>query len=149
MSDSYIGFRIEIASRIITADISKLIDQYNTDNQKIFDLHTNGRISIEHKDSMLIARGENDQGKNNNIRNINFSVMIPIETKEIDRIVQIVNVLGNGRLIRERVKTFVDGQSMLNKLPELTGLVIALSNIDLYIPGFISGSWYYAPEAKF
>lgn len=150
MSNSYIGVRVEIVSRIVKGDIGKIVDKYNKKNEaKMLDLYTNGKITVERKDSMLIARGEPDKRKKKNGGTLNFSVMIPIETSEINRVIQIINVLGNGRLIRERINTFTGGNSTLNNLPELDGLVTALTGIEKYIPGFIKGGWYYAPEANF
>lgn len=150
MSDSYIGLRVEIVSRIVKVDLEKMIKQYNKKNKsQIFDPYINGKITIERQNSMIIARGEKDKRKKNNGGTVNFSVMIPIDSNDVDRVVQIINVLGNGRLIRERVNTFVTGNSTLNKLPELDDLITALKAVDNYIPGFIKGGWYYAPEANF
>jgi len=150
MSDTYIGFRVELASRIIKSDPAKIVERYNAEGSaKMFDLHTSGKITIERTNSMIIARGEKDNRQRQQGGMVNFSVMTPIESKELDRVVQIINVLGNGRLIRERVKTFADGNSMLNKIPELAGIANAFSCVESYIPGFTLGGWYYAPEAKF
>lgn len=150
MSNSYIGVRAEVVSRIVKTDLCKIVEQYNDKYEyKLLDFYTNGKITIERRDSMLIARGEEDKRKKHNAGTVNFSVMIPIDVKEVDRIVQIINVLGNGRLIRERVNTFVNGNSTLNKLPELVGLIKAFNIVDSYIPGFVKGGWYYAPEANF
>lgn len=150
MSDTYIGFRVELASRIIKTDLEVVVDQYNAKNDaKLFDPFTNGKITVERTKSMLIARGEEEKKVKNQGGMVNFSVMVPIKASEVDRVVQIINVLGNGRLIRERVKTFVDGKSTLNQIPELMSLVTAFSKVEVLIPGFTLGGWYYAPEAKF
>jgi hypothetical protein len=150
MSNSYIGVRAEVVSRIVKTDLCKIVEQYNTKNEsQLFDLYVNGKITVERINSMIIARGEEDKRKKKSSGTVNFSIMLPIDKKEVDRIVQIINVLGNGRLIRERVNTFVSGNSTLNKLPELGGLVKALNTVDSFIPGFIKGGWYYAPEANF
>lgn len=150
MSSSYIGVRVEIVSRTVKSDLCKIVEQYNSQNEsQLFDLHTNGKITIERKNSMIIARGEEDKRKKYNGGIVNFSVMVPIDSKKIERVVQIINVLGNERLIRERVSYFVVGSSALNNLPELCGLTKALKTVDTYIPGFIRCGWYYAPEANF
>jgi hypothetical protein len=150
MTNAYIGLRVELVSRVVKTDLVKMVEQYNSiDESRIFDLHTDGRITVERDGTMIIARGEKNVNKNNQGAMINFSVMVPLEQKEVGRIVQIVNVLGNGRLIRERINTFVEGKSALNHLPELGGLMIAIKDINTYIPGLVKGGWYYAPEAKF
>lgn len=149
MTNAYIGLRVEVVSRVVKIDLAKMVEQYNSSNEsRIFDFYTNGKITVERDGNMLIARGEK------NITNqkggmINFSVMVPLEQKEVNRIVQIVNVLGNGRLIKERINTFIEGNSTLNHLPELDGLIVAIKEINSYIPGLVRGGWYYAPEAKF
>ena len=145
----YIGFRVEIASRIIKDDPEDIVAQYNsTGDSRVFDLHTNGRITADKSDTMIIARGANDPRIRKGGGMINFAIMIPMQDG-IERVVQIVNILGNGRLIRERVKTFTDGRSTLNQIPELEELVPAFLDLDTYAPGLINGGWYYAPEAMF
>lgn len=143
----YLGVRVEVANRFVT--VNNLLTQYNKTHKttKLFDLHREGKITVEKTDSMLVARGTaNDKGSGL----VNFSVMA--ETKKIEdlkRIVQIINVLGNDRLIREKVSVFVNGRSLLNAIPELAELKEAFIAIDSLIPGFINAGWYYAPEAEF
>ena len=149
MSLLYVGVRVEISNR--TLKIKDLAEAYNKNSTgaKILDVHGNGRITVEKSKEMIIARGKQEDKIPTGM--INFSVMLPIETnnKELERIVKIVNVLGNDRLIREKVKTFVLGQSALNKMPEFAGLILAFNSINKFIPGFIEVAWYYAPEVNF
>lgn len=156
MANTYIGVRVELASRIVKGDLALIVEQYNSlGKPQIFDLHTEGKITVEHTNDLLIARGEDDSRKSKTKTKtkyggmVNFALMIPIGDKELLRVVQIINVLGNGRLIRERIKTFTDGQSALNQLPEMQDLVGALNSLNGLIPGLINGGCYYAPEAKF
>lgn len=151
MANTYIGVRVELATRIVKNPTS-IVEQYNlVGDSRIFDLHTEGKITVERTNDLLIARGEDDKrkGKSRSGGMVNFALMIPIKKRELTRVVQIINVLGNGRLIRERVKTFTDGNSTLNQLPELNGLVTAIQDLDCQMPGLIMGGWYYAPEAIF
>lgn len=146
----YIGFRIEIASRMVPEDIDKRVKKFNRSSQsKIFGLQTNGKIGVSKSAGMVIACGNPEKRKlARHSALINFAIMIPIkEQDEIERLIQIINVLGNGRLIRERIKTFIDGGSVLSQLPELQLLVVAFERVEKYIPGLIRGGWYYAPEA--
>lgn len=144
----YLGVRVEIAGRIVVKDLP---DKYNNahDDTKILDFHKDGKITVEKKDSMLIARGaKNDKPNSNNL--VNFSLMSEINKEaEIRRIVQIVNVLGNDRLIREKISVFVGGKSLLNAIPELDQLKDAFVALDSIMPGFVKSGWYYAPEATF
>ena len=77
---------------------------------------------------------------------MNFSVMIKIKKDEMIRLAQIINVLGNDKLIRERVSVFVNDNSMLNAIVELSELKNAFFDIDKMLPSFIKNAWYYAPE---
>jgi len=145
----YLGVRVEIANRFAVKDLQK---KYNSahDETQIFDLHKDGKITVEKKDSMLIARGAKSDKPSSTGGLVNFSVMAEVnKDEEVRRIVQIVNVLGNDRLIRERVALFVNGKSLLNAIPELNQLKDAFISIESMMPGFIKSGWYYAPEAIF
>ena len=144
----YLGVRVEVANRYMIKGLQK---KYNDahDETKIFDLHSNGKITVEKKESMLIARGANND-KQYGTKMVNFSVMTEInKDEEVRRIVQIVNVLGNDRLIREKISVFVSGGSILNAIPELDQLKDAFISLESIMPGFIKTGWYYAPEATF
>lgn len=144
----YLGMRVEIANRFAVKDLEKKYNSIYKDT-KIFDLCKNGRITVEKKGVMLIARGiKNEKLPSSGLTN--FSVMRKIDrNEEVKRVVQIINVLGNDRLIRERVSLFVNGKSLLNAIPELGILRTAFLDIDSMIPGFVRTGWYYAPEAFF
>ena len=53
----YIGFRVEVANRFLTS--RNLVKKYNTKHKQtqIFDLHKDGKITVEKENGMLIARG--------------------------------------------------------------------------------------------
>lgn len=144
----YLGVRVEIAGRIAVKDLPK---KYNTSHQdtQILDFHKDGKITVEKKESMIVARGtKNDKPYSNNM--VNFSLMASVAREsEIKRIVQIVNVLGNDRLIKEKISLFVSGKSLLNSIPEIDRLRGAFIDLDSIMPGFIKSGWYYAPEATF
>jgi hypothetical protein len=146
MATMYIGFRVEIAGRLLKAN--NLIKKYNSNhkNTKLFDLFLDGKISIEKDGKMLIARGAKSDKPTNMV---NFAAVSAMGTqkKDVDRVVQIVNVLGNDRLIRERVNTFMSGFSNLNNIPELQPMYDVFVDLDSIIPGFAKTAWYYAPEA--
>ena len=149
MSNSlYLGVRVEIASRFYT--MRSLAAQYNRRHEttKVLDVCKNGKITIHKADGMLIAHGEKiDKGDNGLVNFATVSVLDGSKERDVKRVVQIVNVLGNDRLIRERVKTFVDGRSMLSMIPELEILKEAFRDLEKIMPGFVNSGWYYAPEA--
>jgi len=141
----YLGVRVEVASRFFSAEKVK---QYNKKHRKtrVLDVHKGGRITVEKTDKMLIARGAKDERGDTGL--VNFSVMAKVkDLEQITRVVKIVNVLGNDKLIRERVKTFVDGRSILSAIPELYKITPVFESLDIMMPGLVMASWYYAPEA--
>lgn len=144
----YIGVRVELASRV--ADLEKL-KSYNKKFKKtrVFDVTDNGRVTVEKSSQMIIAKGKKEEHRTNGL--VNFSVMSKQNnnTSDLERVVKIINVLGNDRLIRERIHTFVSGKSLLNSIPEMESLVQAFKNLEVLMPGLIEAGWYYAPEAKF
>ena len=146
MANLYIGVRVEISGMIV-GDASLLPGICS--NANIADIHTDGRVIVERPSGMLIGRGKTDiKSKGDNL--VNFSLMAPACSKnDAIRVVKIVNVLGNDKLIREKVSVFVSGESVLCNIPEMKFLVEAFKEIDSVFKGFISKGWYFAPEAKF
>lgn len=147
----YIGFRIELPNRI-GKNIPKIKLKFNKNHDaQIFSICKEGRVIVEIADAMTYARGTKDPKSKTG--SINFSLLIPLkkdQSKEgLNRIVQIINVLGNGKLIREKISTFTKKESTLNHLPELDGLVDTLIGLDKLVPGLIANGCYYAPDALF
>jgi len=151
----YIGVRVEISNRSIrgVGDMDNVQKEYNKNSQvKIFDIQREGRITVNKHDNMITAKGTTDDVNDRGL--INFAFMSKLSGKssskiELERVVKIINVLGNDRVIRERVDTFTTEASMLNHIPELQSLKQAFLNLNNFIPGFTKIAWYYAPEAKF
>ena len=146
-SGCYIGFRIEVANKYIVKNFVSRVNSSKNKKIRLVELRKDGKITIEKKDNMLIVHGVKADVKTGLT---NFSLLAYIEGgNETDRIVKIINVLGNDRLIREKVSLFVHGKSILNDIPELSLLKTTLLKIERMSPGFILNSWYYAPEAMF
>ena len=141
----YIGFRVEVPSRLIK--VKNFIKKYNASHKdaRLLDIFFNGKIAVEKNGKMLIARGAKSD-KNTNLTNFAALFRMRGQKKDLNRIVQIINILGNDRLIRERVHTFMSGCSNLNNIPELQPMRAIFVEIDIEIPGFIRTGWYYAPE---
>jgi hypothetical protein len=150
MKSFYVGFRIEVANRFIGRNFTRRFNGSGTNNKtKILELNREGKIVIEKADRMLIAHGQKvEKGMETGLSN--FSLLVKQENEDqACRVIKIINVLGNDRLIRERVNVFVNGRSMLNAIPELEPLKAAFIKIERIAPGFIKSGWYYAPEAVF
>jgi hypothetical protein len=146
MTDFFIGFRVEVGNRLVVKNLLRRINSQHGKTQA-YDLHRDGKIVIEKTKDMLVAHGEKaNKGLEKGLAN--FAVITQIKDEDqMFRIVRIVNVLGNDRLIRERVHQFVNGKSSLSSLPELEPIKEMFIRIERIIPGFIKSGWYYAPEA--
>lgn len=143
MKKSYLGVRVEVVNKFIS-DTKTLKDSCSI--AKVENIMEDARITVEKKDGMLIARGKEDPKMQNGM--INFSLMAPVTKQEAERVVMITNVLGNDKLIKEKVATLCSGESVLNDIPEFQAIKQAFHEIDDENPGFIKNAWYYAPEAK-
>ena len=146
---SFIGVRIEISNRV--PKIKNIIDAFdavNTTKVKVCDLNLNGRVLVNKQNNLITVNGKQEDKIYTGMAN--FSMLMPVKTenKELERITKIINVLGNDRLIKEKVKMFVMKQSVLNKMLEFSELGAAFESLNKIIPGFIEIAWYYAPEIK-
>jgi len=144
-SNLYIGVRVE-SSNVTIGDTALL--ESTCSRASVSGIHIEGRVVMEKPSGMIVARGKID-GKSAGDNLVNFALMAPAGSKaNALRFVKIINVLGNDKLIKERVSTFMNEESVLNEIPELSFLMNAFAEIDDKFPGFVSSSWYYAPEAK-
>jgi len=143
----YVGFRVEVTNKYI---VRNFIRRFNSGQKtlQVSDLYKDGKIAIEKTDHMLIARGQKIDKSDTGLAN--FAALVEVgDYNELERLVKIINVLGNDRLIRERVYSFIGGKSILNAIPQLAPLKDAFVKIERLAPGFIKAGWYYAPEAIF
>ena len=144
---SYIGFRVEFADYLLQCKTHSLMKKYNCDDYCIGDIYKNGKIKSENKNGLILARGLDDPNNKKLKKTSNLSLLIPIGQKEIVRVIKIINVLGNGKLLKERLDVFAENKSVLNHLPEINTMVAAINNLEKHLPGIIRHAWYYAPDA--
>lgn len=144
MPNSFIGFRVEVATKIIKSPLPLLVKKFNRQGEtKIFDLCPKGKVVISRVNRVMTAGGEAIKKSS---ANSNFALVTPLETSESLQVANIINVLGNGRVIRERLIDFIHGDSMLNDLAPLTPLKEGLVALEALCPGLIRSGFYYAPE---
>ena len=142
----YLGVRVEINSKNIKD--KNFQSNYNkSGSAKIFDLCENGRVALEKKNELLLVCGKKDKNPSN-LTNFSLLVELKKSKSDLERIVKIINVLGNDKLIKEKAKAFVSGQSILNNIVELEPLKQAFKEVSSRIPNFMELAWYYAPEIK-
>jgi len=145
---AYLGFRIEISKNLLARNLMKRVNNKQWGAQ-IFELFRDGKISIEKKNGMLIAHGLKADNKTNMA---NFSLLSEIKDgeEELNRLIQIMNVLGNDRLIKEKLSSLISGKSLLGALPQLEPVKNTIVKIDeTMMPGLIRSGYFYAPEALF
>jgi hypothetical protein len=144
---AYLGFRMEIITNLLARNLTKRFNTKFLDAQ-IGDLNREGKIVIEKREALLIAHGQKSSNKSG-VANFSLLCEVVDGNEELTRLIQIMNVLGNDRLIKERISYFVSGKSMLNALPQLAPIKNAILKLDVMMPGFVKYGWYYAPEAIF
>lgn len=143
----YIGFRVEIANKYMVHNLARRINSINNPKTILSDLHKNGKITIEKKKDMLIAHGSKAEKDKGGLANFSLLTYVGKNENDANRIIKIINVLGNDRLIREKISVFVNGMSVLNNIPELIPIRTMMIKIESIAPGFVYNGWYYAPES--
>lgn len=145
MANPYVGFRVEVPHKIIPSNFKQIIENFDNDLFKVVDYHIRSRIKVEKLDGFILAKSDKSY---DNILNSNFSVLVPIASeKQLQRIIKIINVLGNDKLLKEKLDIFVAGRSALNQIPELKKLSYALEELQKVIPNLVDFGWFFAPEA--
>lgn len=140
-----VGIRVEIPTKMLKKD---LIKEYKKkfDQDVIFNLDHGCKIVPCCTKEVVLAR----PGEEKNMGYSSFAILVGKcgNLDSILRLVKIINILGDDKIIKEKIKTFVTGKSELNMLEELNPLIGILKNIESIIPGFIEVAWLLAPEAK-
>jgi hypothetical protein len=137
-----IGVRIEIPTKYVCKfDLEreykkrfKLIEEFN--------LCLDTGIVPEVKNGIILAKAKGCEPKTST-----FSVMVGIGKQNAIRVVQILNVLGDNRVLREKLSVYMSNKSVLNQIPELAGLQQVFENLSKMVPGLVDNAWVHAPEA--
>ena len=141
-----VGIRIELPTRMISR--KDLVREYKKrfNQSVIFDVNHEFKVLPFCVKEVILAR----PGEEKSMGSSSFSILLNMgdDLDSVMRLVKIINILGNDRIIREKIKMFFIGKSTLNMLPELNSMMDILKNIEQIIPGFIETAWLVAPEAK-
>lgn len=141
----YVGVRIEIAAKCCPKDLEQNFNA-NSKDVKLFDLFSNGKIFLDKREDFFLAKGEMAAKKDAKLAN--FSILVHMKNKDdAQRIIKIINVLGNDKIIKEKIKTFYNKKSVLNQIPELDPLYNAIIQLNKIVPGLISNGHYYVPDS--
>jgi hypothetical protein len=139
-----VGLRLEVPNKFLGGvDLAKIYKK--SDSILLFDFCRGGKVVSKRVKEFVLAKSEGEGGSVSS-----FSVMINFKSdlEKVKRIIGIINVLGDGRLFKEKAKTFVDGRSILNSIPELAELKRAFCILFSAIPKSAEYVWYSAPDAK-
>jgi uncharacterized FAD-dependent dehydrogenase len=71
------------------------------------------------------------------------------KSQEAIKDVQIVNVLTNDKIKKERVEDYMEGKSVLEHINAFKDLKEAFEAIEDIVPSFISYATMYVPEVRF
>jgi hypothetical protein len=139
-----VGVRIEIPNKFL-GNIDIMSVYKKNKSICIHDYCHGGNIVPRHVKDLLLAKNDGADGLSSN-----FSILINFgnDLMKVERVAKIMNILGDDRLFKEKVKTFVIGKSVLNAIPELAGLKQAFLMLETLIPKFTEVAWLSAPDAK-
>jgi len=151
MSDKetyYVGFRIETHHKILKVLTNKLIAKYNRGhkNFQIKDVCFNGKVIQKKNDGIILSGKQFDEENKTTLSSFLLIVKKKYEKEEVMRIVKIINIMGNDRIIKEYTKEFLYGESILKYFPDIQKYKDAFLSCEEIIPGLLSRSWLYAPE---
>jgi hypothetical protein len=138
-----VGIRIELPTRCVSK--LDLDAEYKKRFKRVehFELCLDTGVTPEVKAGIILARAKGCEP-----RTSTFSVLVSLDSKQsVMRIVQILNVLGDNRVMREKLSVYMTNKSVLNQIPELLDLQAVLDNLSKIIPGLADHAWVHAPEA--
>jgi len=155
LSELNVDLQDDIAQYGIRAEIpSKFMKEFNESHS----LLTNGCDEIgplcwggtvipeDHADNLVISafRSNEDRWKS---EKVSFGITTKTNggTTEADRISKLAFLLLNDRVSKEKIKTFMKGESQLSALVEFQELKPIIEQLNHYIPDFISQGSFYAP----
>ena len=145
-----IGFVIEVPNSIIDRrDFNRLKNNYNKRKNpvRILDFNYSGKIELvdrdDKKDYCDIIGKKLGDGKI-----CNFAVTIEVDEETAKRVAALVNVLGNDRIIRERIPVFCNKTSMIAHIEEFEEFFKLFDYLSKNISGFKNRATYYCPYCK-
>jgi hypothetical protein len=143
-SEFFVGVRVELPTKLITnKDLGKLYKKAY--KQKLtFDVTCDQKIAPEYVDDLILAKPSNEKQANLSSFPL-FAIFTDLEAAL--RVIRILNVLGDDKLIRESVRSFMDDKSNLSNLKELSSLKTVFGNMNAIVPHFTELAWFSAPDA--
>ena len=139
-----VGLRLEVPNKfLVGVDLAKIYKK--SDNIRLVGFCRGGKVVAKKVKELILAKSDGEGGSVSS-----FSILINFrnDLDRVKRVISIINVLGDNKLFKEKVRTFVDGRSILNSIPELAELKRAFGILGAAMPKLIDLAWYSAPDAK-
>lgn len=140
------GIRVEISNKV--PKIKSILQNYSSPKIEISDINDNARIITNKTEDLLFVKSKQETKYQTGLINFHLTTKLEMTEEELKRLIKIINVLGNGRIIKDKVKNLQSGVSIFNKLSEFKEFPEAISDLEKQIPRFSLIAWYYAPEVK-
>jgi uncharacterized FAD-dependent dehydrogenase len=143
------GVRVELPAQYLK-DFNKSHCSLKKDDLRIGPLSWGGSVIQEdHADVTIAAfRSNEDRWKTDKVFfSLTKEFEFPNEAcKQLERIASLAFLLSNDRVGRERIKSFVKGDSQLSLLPEYVWLPDILKQIEPVFPNLIGRGYLHVPE---
>jgi uncharacterized FAD-dependent dehydrogenase len=144
-----IGVRVEVPTFRINEMLAdrgdvKMQDGYTSAD----DARINSFVGEWEESNILSAFGHNLPEKRSGRTNFMVGVEPDKKLADVIREVQIVNVLANDRIKRERIEDYMQGRSVLKHIHVFDLLHQAFSDLEKCLPSFISYATMYIPEVR-
>ena len=146
---AYCGVRLEVSSSLLRDFNKSHLTLYDEDIE-IGPFCWNGTIIQEdHSDLVISAfRSNEDRWRSDKVSfSLVKSMHFPNEgSVQADRIGKLSFVLFNDRVSKERVKLFMNNNSLLNQLPEFNWLTSTLERLNEVIPNICNKGYLHVPN---
>jgi len=143
-----IGVRVEVPTFRINDVLVELGDvKVSCESAECDDSRVDSFVGEWDEAKVLSAFGHCMPGKKSS--RTNFMVSTESSSQDAIRDVQIVNVLTNDKIKKERVEDYMEGKSVLEHIDAFKNLGEAFEAIEDIIPSFISYATMYVPEVRF
>lgn len=143
-----IGVRVEVPTFRINDVLVELGDiKIRCDGASCDDSRVDSFVSEWEDSNVLSAFGHCMPGQESS--RTNFMVGADSKSSDAIRDVQIVNVLTNDKIRKERVEDYMKGKSVLKHIEIFSDLKTIFDTIENILPSFISYATMYVPEVRF
>lgn len=146
-----LGLRVEVPGRLLRAFLQVAGDlrlAAAAGNVFLDDMRQNATVGERDDGGLLSAFAYTAPGRHSERTNFMASFDAGGDVAEMVRIVQIINVLSNDKVRRERAADFAQGHSVLEHLGQFDPLRQALLDLNRMVPSFLGCAIVHIPEMR-